>query len=213
ACGWPPRGSGPGRPWRGGRLLHSGTCASNVARSAAGGRRIRRTRAKARRNTGGGVCTKIAAVVPRITITNAAADHSEPSPAPLRMLPPTRATTARSRPMRLRMSMVWLSARVKADLSATGACMAARYRTCDRCCGWRAMRAACSGAGAQAVDVQDQRQAAVADQGHAGIAGQAAQRPWQGLDHHLLAAAHLVHDQAEARIADLEHHHRQRPDQ
>src|SRR5690606_40330061 len=69
------------------------------------GRRIQPTMAKARRNTGGGVCTKIAAVVPRITITNAAADHSEPSPAPLRMLPPTRAMIARSRPMRLRISM------------------------------------------------------------------------------------------------------------
>jgi hypothetical protein len=46
-------------------------------------------------NTAGEVCSRIAATVPTMTITNAAGDHNDARPAPLRMLPPTSEARAR----------------------------------------------------------------------------------------------------------------------
>lgn len=70
-------------------LLHSTICWISSRRSLCGGRTTQRTILKACLNTAGEVCSRIAATVPTMMITNAAGDHNDARPAPLRMLPPT----------------------------------------------------------------------------------------------------------------------------
>src|SRR3546814_15840054 len=57
------------------------------------------------RNVAGGVCRKIDASVPRMTIVNAAGEISAPAPAPLRIAPPMTAISASTTPTTDRLSM------------------------------------------------------------------------------------------------------------
>src|SRR6185312_13817358 len=126
-------------------------------------------------------CTSSAASVPKNTITNAAGFHSASTVEPLSTVPITITTKPRMVPM-----MLILSMRSGFLLQRGGTAV---------------------GRGDQARQVHHQRQPSVAGDGGAGDARGVGEQRAERLDDDVLAPAHLVHQAAEALVADVQHHH------
>ena len=86
-------------------LLHSTIFSIIAVGSLIGGLNTQVTIFHARRNVAIGVCTRLAAMVPTTTITNAALPTSAPALLPFKIAPPMIAIKPSTTPMMLKMSM------------------------------------------------------------------------------------------------------------
>src|SRR5580698_5197379 len=97
--------SSPRSPCLRAMLLHSTIFSIIAVGLLDGGLNTQATIFHARRKVASGVCTRLAAMVPTTTITNAALPTSAPALEPLRIAPPMIAISPSTTPMMLRISM------------------------------------------------------------------------------------------------------------